>query len=265
MSPAPHRPGRRGNRWLGLVAHATLGAAVGMVLLHPVTKAIYGSEWDTVGSVTARLALAFTARMIPMTVAFALIGATLGVVFGVYHRLVAKHQRALGFLEGELGRTVSSLVAAGETEHVEFKGSARWDFERGCVNRELEDAVVRTIAGFLNTAGGSLLIGVADDKTLRGLAEDFRTLRDPDRDGFERLIVGLVRTRLGGDTCPLVHVTFHSIEGRDICRVIVEPGHRPVFMEDRGTSRFMVRTGNSTRELDVREALAHIARRTPAA
>jgi hypothetical protein len=261
---SPHSLYEVDGRWLGLLRHALLGAIAGMVLLHPVTKAIYGSEWRSVGSLTARLALAFTPQMIPMTIAFALIGAILGVVFGGYHRLVVKHQRALGFLQAELGRTVASLVAAGETEQVEFKASARWDSERGCVNRELEDAIVRTIAGFLNHVGGSLLIGVADDKTLCGLAEDFRTLRDHDRDGFERFIVGLVRTRLGGDTCPLVHVTFHSIDGRDISRVIVEPGHRPVFMEDRGTSRFMVRTGNSTRELDVREALAHIAGRRPA-
>lgn len=236
-----------------------------MLLLHPVTKAIYGAEWHGVGSVAARLALAFTPRMIPMTIAFAVVGATLGVVFGMYHRLVATHQRSLGFMEAELGRTVGSLVAAGETEQVEFKAAARWDVERGCVNRELENAVVRTIAGFLNHAGGTLLIGVTDDGSLCGIAQDYRTLRDPDRDGFERFLMGLFRSHLGGDTCPLVHVTFHSMQGRDICRVIVEPGHRPVFFEDRGTARFLVRTGNSTRELDVREALAHIGRRSPPA
>jgi hypothetical protein len=43
--------------------------------------------------------------------------------------------------------------------------------------------------------------------------------------------------------------------------VIVEPSDRPVYFHDGDTSRYFVRTGNSTRELDVREAMEHIGRR----
>ena len=251
------------HRWQGLLAHAVLGAAVGMLLLHPVSKAIYGAEWHGARSEIGRLALAFTPGMLPMTGAFALVGAALGLVFGVYHRLLSKHRRAVDFLEAELGRNVSSLITVGESEHVEFKAAARWDIERGCVRRELEDAIARTIAGFLNHTGGSLLIGVTDQGTVCGLENDYRTLRDGNRDGFERFIVGLVRSRIGGDACPLVHVTFHRYEQQDICRVIVEPADRPVYFHEGGTSRLFVRTGNSTRELDVREAMEHVARRFP--
>ena len=251
-------------RWQGLFAHALLGALAGTVFLHPVTKAIYAAEWHGATSELERLALAFTPGMLPMTGAFALVGAALGLVFGFYHRRLATQRRALGFLEAELGRTVSSLIAAGESEHVEFKAAARWDIDRGCARRELEDAIARTIAGFLNTTGGSLLIGVTDQGTVCGLDSDYRTLRDGNRDGFERFVIGLVRSRMGGDACPLVHVTFHRHEVRDICRVIVEPADRPVYFHDAGTSHLFVRTGNSTRELDVREAMEHAARRFPA-
>lgn len=251
-------------RWQGLFAHAVLGALAGILLLHPVTKAIYDAEWHGATTEIERFALAFTPGMLPMTGAFALVGAALGVVFGVYNRLLSRHRRALSFLEAELARTVSSLIAVGESEHVEFKAAARWDIERGCANRELEDAIARTIVGFLNHAGGSLLIGVTDDGTICGLEADYRTLRDGNRDGFERMIIGLVRSRIGGDACPLVHVTFHARDGRDLCRVIVEPAGYPAYFHDGATSRLFVRTGNSTRELDVREAMDHVARRFPA-
>lgn len=250
--------------WQSLLAHTMLGVLTGILLLHPVTKAIYGAEWSGARSEFERLALAFSPRMVRMSAAFALLGAALGLAFGLYDRLASRRRRALDFMEAELERTVPSLIAAGESEHVEFKASARWDLERGCTSRELEDAVARTIAGLLNHTGGSLIIGVTDEGAVCGLDRDYRTLKDADRDGFERFIIGLVRSRLGGDICPLVHVTFHSLGNRDICRVIVEPATRPVYFHDGGTSRLFVRTGNSTRELDVREAMHHAARRFPA-
>lgn len=247
--------------WRGLAGHAIVGALAGILVLHPVTKAIYGSDWVSMRTFVARLALAFSPSMLPMSTAFAILGAGLGLMFGAYHRLLVRQRRALGFLQGELGRTVLSLVAAGESEHLEFKAAARWSIERGSVSRDLEDAIARTIAGFLNHTGGSLLIGVTDDGTVCGLAHDYGTLRTPNRDGYERFVYSLMRTRLGGEACTLVHVTFHLIDAKEICRVIVEPSERPVYFHDGNAARFFVRTGNSTRELDVREAMEHIGRK----
>lgn len=245
----------------GAWAHAVVGALVGMVLLHPVTKAVYGPQWGDTRTELDRLALAFTREMLPMTAAFALLGGVLGLLFSAYHRLLARHQRVVGFLAAELERSVPSLIAHGEGEHVEFKAAARWDIDRKCVNRAIEDAVARTIAGFLNHDGGSLLIGVTDDGTVCGIEPDRRTLHNPDRDGYERFIIGLVRTRIGGEACPLVHVTFHVCSGHEVCRVIVEAAAAPMYFHDGPTSRLFVRLGNSTRELDVREAMEHLSGR----
>lgn len=254
---------RRGppNDWRGLLAHTALGVIAGMLLLHPVTKAIYAATWTGTASIGQRLALAFSAPMLGMTASFAALGGAVGFLFGLFNRIVARHRRVRDFLEAELERTVVSLVASGESEHVEFKASARWDLERGCVSRQLEDALMRTIAGMLNNTGGSLLIGVTDMGEICGLERDLATLKDRNRDGFERFVMGLVRSRLGGEICPLIHVTFHALAGRDICRVIVEPADRPVYFRDGSTSRFFLRTGNSTRELDAREVLEHVSLR----
>ena len=48
------------HHWQGLSLHALLGALAGMLLLHPVTKAIHGAEWPGARSEVERLALAFT-------------------------------------------------------------------------------------------------------------------------------------------------------------------------------------------------------------
>ncbi|WP_234001125.1 helix-turn-helix domain-containing protein, partial [Erythrobacter sp. HI0019] len=81
---------------------------------------------------------------------------------------------------------------------------------------------MKTIAGFLNHEGGTLLIGVEDDGTVAGIEADMRTLKHANQDGFERLLMDTARDALGGDACALVHSRFHGLGGLTVCRVIVE-------------------------------------------
>ena len=69
------------------------------------------------------------------------------------------------------------------------------------------------------------------------------------------------RDALGGDACALVHSRFHGLGALTVCRVIVEKSVHPVYYTAGGVAHLMLRTGNSTRELDVREAQAHLQRR----
>lgn len=254
------------SRWLA--SHVGLGALLGVLILHPAATAIYWwfeTPDETLRHFVAqRLVQAFAPAMLPMTGLFAVIGAGLGLAFGLSYRASDSARASPTFLEQELARPLATLVHAGEGEQTEFKASARWDFKQGRMNKDLEDAVARTIAGFLNHRGGTLLVGVDDAGRVIGLEDDYRTLKRQDCDGFEQFVVTLVKTRLGGDVCPLVHVGFLDAEGKDVCRILVEPSPRPVYCRDAGVARYFLRTGNGTRELDVREAMAHAAQRWPA-
>lgn len=58
-------------------------------------------------------------------------------------------------------------IGPGETEKLEFKASYWVQTEGESVGTQdkcLEDAVIKEVAGFLNTSGGTLLIGVNDDE-----------------------------------------------------------------------------------------------------
>ena len=247
-----------------------VGAVLGVLVLHPITMVIYWYEFQhgvTEGStglwlfVARRTWLSFTPPMLPMTGVFAALGGAVGLAFAHFqHALLAK-DRATRNLREELVRDLPQVVAGGETGRVEFKSSLRWDHEARSVNRNLETAAVKAIAGFLNGKGGSLILGVDDLGGVIGLERDFGTLRRTDRDGYEQYLMGVVKKRLGGDLCPLIHLVFARVEGRDVCRVVVEPSHRPVYLEEAGSVRLYLRTGNSTRGLDVREAVDYVARR----
>lgn len=255
-----------------LARHALIGAVVGILVLHPVASTIFWFELHPDASTHAetfwgfaarRTIAAFTPNMLPMTGAFAVVGAIGGLSIGFYLRRLIARRRAEDSSVTMRDADVPTLLRAGEGERVEFKESARWDVKLGRLNTELERIVAKTIAGFMNHRGGVLLLGVTDAGEIVGLQPDYGTLKRKDRDGFAQFITSLVRDKLGGDVCPLVHTAFASSDEREVCRIAVEPAERPVYFEDGSTARYFLRMGNSTRELDVREAVLHIADRWP--
>lgn len=248
-----------------------IGAALGIVLLHPTTMAVYwlefhgdlGQEWSSGWKFIAdRMVDSFTWEMAPMTLLFASLGAIVGGVYAALDARFRRSERAISYLEREVARELPLLIRCGEDEHVEFKSTARWDLRANKVNRVLSDIVAQTIAGFANSGGGSLLIGVGDDGAIIGLGLDYATLRRKDRDGFAQFIMTLVSDRLGGQNCRFVHVLFAKVEGQDVCRVIVEPADAAVYVHDGKKARFFLRTGNATRELDAREVIHYALSRS---
>lgn len=249
-----------------LILHLVAGAILGVLALHPATMVIYWLELrpepnDLVSFVSARMVASASPEMLGMNGLFALIGAAVGGVFGAYHRILATRKRALRSLSQELGADLRALMAGGEDEHTELKSTVRWDLRQEKVNKDLEAVVVKAIAGLLNHEGGSLVLGASDDGEVVGLEADYRTLKHKDRDGFEQLVMGLVKERLGGHFCPFVHPVFARLDGKDVCRLVIEPSDQPVYCNDRGGAHYYLRTGNATRELDVREAVAHLRMR----
>ncbi len=253
-----------------LAVAGVLGIVLGLFVLHPLTMAIYWFEFhpEVTGISTVwyfvahRMQRGFTVPMLPMTSVFAVIGAANGLAFGAVTAVVARRQRTLNRLERELGRDIHALLVAGESETLEFKATLRVDLRDNRINHVVERATVKTIAGFLNHRGGSLLLGVDDAGKVVGIEKDYATFRHKNRDGFELCLMGFVEDSLGADFCSLVHIVFQTVDGRDVCRVVIEASSRPAYVRDSDTTQFYLRTGNATMALDVDEAIEHIARQT---
>lgn len=229
-----------------------MGAVLGALLLHPLMIALHSLSRGASGFPPL-------AVWLPRGPEWLLYAAT-GVTVLALARYLRSARRRLRLVRSR-HRLLASLIAGGEKEDVEFKASARWDQRAGRINHELELAVARTMAAFMNGRGGTLLLGVADDGAAVGLEADYRTLRRPTPDGFEQFLTGLAASRLGGAAAALLHVSFPGMAGRELCRVDVEPSRQPVYLRDDPVARYYIRSGNTTRELDVAEAMTHIARR----
>ncbi len=187
---------------------------------------------------------------------YAEIGAMLGLLtIGIYSFLHKRLQR-IDLLRMELNKDIAAIIQPGEGPLLEFKSTFRWDIEQSRTNRQLEGVVLKSLAGFLNSSfGGTLLIGVADDGKIIGLENDFQTLKKQNEDGFEQAIMTAIAANLGADLCSHVSILFHVIGNQTICRLIVSPSARPVFLNQGNIPKLYVRTGGATRDLNIQEAL----------
>jgi hypothetical protein len=159
--------------------------------------------------------------------------------------------------------TVLALVSQGESSILEFKQSLQYvnpasfekvpEQQRAQKLAETQKAVIhsalKTICAFLNSKGGTLLIGVHDDGEIIGIEPDYSLLgKRRDRDGFENKMTDLFKTRI--DPIPTnLDISFIGIEGKTVCRIDVHSDPSPHYLDN----RLYVRLGSSTEELTGRD------------
>ena len=194
------------------------------------------------------------------TVVLGLISSVVAV--GAYGLLAARLQR-------QSNAPVAQLLSDGESDRLEFKSTARVNLRSGEKDPRMEQVIGKTVSAFLNSDGGTLLIGVADDGTPLGLEPDFATLKVPDADRFELWLRDLLTTTLGQNTAAAVGITVESVARPDgsgdvpVCRVTCSPSPRPVYLRagKNAPPEFWVRAGNSTRQLSVDAAADYVMHR----
>jgi ATP-dependent Lon protease len=155
--------------------------------------------------------------------------------------------------------STTELIRLGEGPRAEFKQTARVNLATGQRDKIMELMVIKTIAGFMNSAGGTLLVGVADDGQVVGVEKDIKTLGSKQsRDGFALWLTGLIDSMIGPTATSNVSVSFDDIANRVVCRVDVQRGHKPVFVRGgKGEADMYVRINNGTRLLNTADALEY--------
>ena len=142
---------------------------------------------------------------------------------------------------------LESMIGGGESDLVEFKSTLRVNLHTKQKDSRIENAVLKTVAGFLNKDGGTLIIGVSDDGSPIGL----------DADGFDNEdrmnlhLVNIVNRRMGPDVWAYLHSNVDDYEGDRVLVLHCERAKSPVYVKDDNGEHFYVRTGPSTTELPV--------------
>lgn len=152
---------------------------------------------------------------------------------------------------------LTKAVKEGESEAVEFKSAIRTNLHTGNTDPRIEYSVLRTLAGFLNTNGGTLIIGLADDGSPVGIQVD----RFENEDKAHLHLMNIIKSRLGIPAITNMHTHFEDHDG---CRVLIVRCMKssvPVYLKDDDTERFFIRTGPSTTELTASQTHSYIKQR----
>jgi membrane protein YdbS with pleckstrin-like domain len=180
----------------------------------------------------------------------------------------ASRRKLLSFVGGrnyretvEEIRDIEELLRRREHERLEFKTTFRWDMQEGRINRGLEKAVMKTIAAFLNSEGGHVVLGVGDSGELHGMEYDYLSLNRHDADGFENHFTNVFKEMLGPEFRRFVKLSFHNHSDKEVCVIRVAPAHKPVYAKLGGEESFFIRTGNSTTELKPSELAPYVRSR----
>jgi predicted HTH transcriptional regulator len=123
---------------------------------------------------------------------------------------------------------------------------------------------VAAIAVFLNTEGGDLLIGVADNGAIVGIERD--QLESDDK--FMRHLAQAVRNGLGDRAGTCIDPKTQIVDGKTVCVVSRQRSPEPVFLKWKGLESsadgdFFVRSGPGTVKLPTDSAREYIRTRFP--
>ncbi|GFO71756.1 hypothetical protein BJAS_P1443 [Bathymodiolus japonicus methanotrophic gill symbiont] len=253
---------------------ALIGGLTGIFIFYPIYDFIFfyeneGTSEDLQVQINTALTYVYSQLKTSLmggtpgkTLFLGQLGAVFGLVIAFIYELLHWRLQRIGRLSRELSVDLHPLIQQGEGPLLEFKSSFRWDLEQDRVNRALETAVLKTLAGYLNSSlGGTLLIGVSDSGKILGLDKDYKSIKRQDQDGYEQTLITAISTQLGADLCQYVKVLFHVVDGKHVCRLIVLASPRPVFLNQGNTPKFYLRTGGGTRDLNIQEAVEFIAHR----
>lgn len=154
-------------------------------------------------------------------------------------------------------RPLADLIGMGEGISLEFKSTLQWDVVQNKQNTELRDVVLKTLVAFMNTEGGTLLIGVEDSGQVYGLEKDLRILKGS-KDRFLQLLNTLVADRIGAEYTPYVSIRLDEMDGRQVCVVDTSKASEPAFLSGANEREFYIRNGNTTIRLDAEKTLEYI-------
>jgi type I restriction enzyme, R subunit len=160
-------------------------------------------------------------------------------------------------------RNAEELIKRGESKTLEFKSTLRWSLKESRQDdKGVTHSVLKTIAAFLNTEGGDLLIGVADDGSVVGIETD--QLESDDK--FMRHLTQVVRNGLGDRAGTCIDPKTQVVRDKTVCVVSCQRSPEPVFLKWKGMEAtpegdFYVRSGPGTVKLPTESAREYIRTR----
>lgn len=180
---------------------------------------------------------------------------------------------------------IDALIAGGENHFVEFKTSMLWSLRKtkeeigksnsGDLKKYGQNTsrviVGKTLAGFLNSDGGTLVIGIKEDKQgkvddIISIESEYFKLKDPCEDGYRRAIVDSIikpyfPSGIMNRISEYIQISFEEVEEKTLCVLRVSKSDVKVFLKISGVDCFFIRVDASTREITGEQVVDYCEKR----
>ena len=182
---------------------------------------------------------------------FFMLDTKLGILKATVTKFLGENSDIIGIEEDDDEETVMKIIQSGESDRVEFKSTIRTNLATGEKDKRMEKAVLKTVVAFLNSDGGDLFVGVADDGEIIGV--DIESFDNPDKMNLH--ISNLLSSQIGDEFIPFIRfrqLNYGKKENgndRIVVRFTCEPTSSPAFLKDGKEEIFFVRSGPSSVEL----------------
>jgi len=182
-----------------------------------------------------------------------------------FNREIALNPTSSASIQGQLSRMleaiavltdadkVRAIIREGESKRIEFKESLSLDVrkekEEGYnVKKEayIEDASLKTIVAFLNTEGGTLLVGVSNDAQIFGIDGEIEKLFE-NTDKFLLHFKNRLKSKIGEQFYPFIDNRLVKVDDVNVLLVECKASQTPCYLEGKD---FYVRTNPATDKLE---------------
>jgi Schlafen, AlbA_2 len=155
---------------------------------------------------------------------------------------------------------LQAIIEGGEHDRLEFKSTLRWNLKAEKAGKEIELAIMKSLAAFMNSAGGSLVVGVDDQGGILGLETD----QFPNADKYLQHFSNLFNQHIGMEFSPFIRFGIRPLGEKHVFIIACRPSPRAVFVKDKQEERFFIRSGASTRQLKMSQVLEYVEERRKA-
>lgn len=230
---------------------------LGLLILRSLTRGAVNPKISKTGLAQAQVALPALKEQVEMIRSHSQLDALL-IAIAKFKTELALNPKNASAIKGQVDSMleqigaltnadrIMSMAREGESATVEFKESFSVDIKKGSKAKYIELAALKTIAAFLNTNGGALLIGVSDRGDIRGIEDEVKKFYKS-QDAFLLHFKNLLKKRIGEQFYPFVEQRIVDVGEAKVLMVDCSPASAPCFLDE---IDFYVRTNPSTDKLE---------------
>jgi uncharacterized protein YuzE len=206
---------------------------------------------------------AYSMQTITFVVLGALISSVIGYIYMKYHfkiigglvgKIVERNPKLFQKQE-KLKEEILEIIKKGENERIEFKSTFRTNLHTNEIDRKIEYSILKTMVAFMNSRGGTILIGVDDSGEIIGIEKD----KFESKDNYSLHLTNIIKTKIGKKFFPLVSFRFTEVGDKTVLTLDCEKSKNPVFIKSQtDEEEFYIRVGPSSTQIKGSELVDYI-------